>query len=137
MRGMGRLGKAILTSLLLVVICSGATACIGTPSPVTNHQTFTVGPGQANAVLVSVNAGDRLTGSFSISGGSGNDIGFSTKDPLGNITYQAGRVSTQWQFDLVCASTGSYQLVFDNGFSIVSNKAIDLTTTVVFRFRWF
>lgn len=100
------------------------------PPPITQQHSLTVAPGTAKVIFVSVNTGDRLTGSFTIEGGSGNDINFSVKDPLGNVVLSGGRVSNSWRFDFVCASTGSYQLNFDNGFSLVSNKAINLTTTV-------
>jgi len=100
------------------------------PPPITQQQSFTVAPSQAKTVFISVNAGDRLTGSFTIEGGSGNDVNFSVKDPSGNTVLSGGRVSKRWQFDLVCASSGSYQILFDNGFSVVSNKAINLTTTL-------
>jgi len=100
------------------------------PPPITQQQSFTVASGTAKVIFVSVNTGDRLTGSFTIEGGSGNDVNFSVKDPLGNVVLSGGRVSKSWRFDFVCASTGSYQLNFDNGFSVVSNKAVNLTTTV-------
>lgn len=100
------------------------------PPPITQQQSFTVAPNQAKTIFVSVNVGDRLTGSFTIEGGSGNDVNFSIKDPSGNTVSSGGRVSGSWQFDFVCASTGSYQILFDNGFSFFSNKAINLTTTI-------
>jgi hypothetical protein len=100
------------------------------PPPVTQQQSFTVAPNQAKTIFVSANTGDRLTGSFTIQGGSGNDVNFSIKDPVGNVALNGGRVSNMWQFDFVCPSTGSYQIVFDNRFSIISKKTIDLTTTI-------
>lgn len=100
------------------------------PPPITQQQSFTVGSGTAKVIFVSVNSGDRLTGSFTVEGGSGNDVNFSVKDPLGNVVLNGGRVSKNWRFDFVCASAGSYQLNFDNGFSVLSNKAVNLTTTI-------
>ena len=129
----------LLIAVLTLVGCSGsggggyqfqAPIKKAPPPPVTQQQSFTVAPNQAKTVFISVNAGDRLTGSFTIEGGSGNDVNFSVKDPSGNTMSSGGRVSNSWQFDFVCASTGSYQLSFDNSFSVISNKAINLTTTV-------
>lgn len=100
------------------------------PPPVTQQQSFIIAPNQAKTISVAVNVGDRLTGSFTIEGGSGNDVNFSMKDPQGNVVLNGGRVSNTWQFDFVCGSTGSYQIVFDNRFSIISKKAVTLTTTI-------
>jgi predicted small lipoprotein YifL len=140
MRDKLKLSRIVWVLLVMVMLtlagCGGGGIQIqspikkATPPPVTQQQAFTVAPNQIRTVYVSVSAGDRLTGSFTIQGGSGNDVDFSIKDPSGNTVSSGGRVSSSWQFDFVCSSTGSYQLLFDNGFSIVSNKAINLTTTV-------
>lgn len=111
------------------------------PPPLATKQvTLTVEPKDVARVSIPVNAGNMLTGAFSVQGGIGNDINFSVEDPQGNLITNKGRVFTQWwlqgkvstefRSDLVCASTGSYQLVFDNSFSTFSNKVINLTVTV-------
>ena len=142
MIGMQKVSKAIWILLAMtLLVLSGCNNDNGgfklqnpiinaPPPPTTQQQSFAVAPNQIKTVYISVNSGDRLAGSFSIQGGSGNDVNFSIKDPSGNTVSNGGKVSGNWQFDFTCASTGSYQLVFDNSFSIVSNKAINLTTTV-------
>jgi hypothetical protein len=128
---------SLLTVFLLtfLFISCGYGVTISTPPPtpkppVTKQAALTVAAGESSVYFISVNAGDRLTGTFTISGGSGNDVNFSVKDPTGNTVLTGGRVSRNWQFDFVCASTGSYQLLFDNSFSLVSNKAVNLNMTV-------
>jgi len=126
----------LILSLFTLLGCGGRGIQFQAPikpapaPPVTQKQAITVAPGVSKVIFVSVNASDRLTGTFTIQGGSGDDIDFSVKDPSGNVVLNGGRVSDRWQFDFVCASTGSYQISFSNSFSIVSNKAINLTTTV-------
>ena len=127
---------SFLLPILTVLILAGCSSGGGyqfqspikpaPPPPIVKQQSFTVAPNEAKAVPISVNSGDRLTGSFAIEGGRGNDVNFYVKDALGNLILDGGRVSNNWQFDFVCASSGSYQLNFDNGFSIISNKAINL-----------
>lgn len=130
---------AVLMALLLILALTLGVVGCGSGGgggyqpasiPITRSQTFTVAPNQIQSVFIPVNAGDRLTGSFSIQGGSGNDINFSVKDPLAHVILNQGRVSQNWQFDFVCSSTGSYEICFDNSFSTFSNKVVDLTTRV-------
>lgn len=128
---------ALIAAILAIAGCSGASGIElqspikkAPPPPITNQQALTISPDQAKTVFISASAGDRLAGSFSVQGGSGNDVNFLIKDPSGNTVVNGGRVSNNWQFDFVCASTGSFQIVFDNSFSVISNKAINLTTTL-------
>jgi hypothetical protein len=130
---------SIMAILLMLVGCGGsggggiqfqAPIKQTPPPPTTQQQSFTVAANQANTVFISANSGERLTGSFTIQGGSGNDVNFSVKDLSGNTVLNGGRVSNSCQFDFVCASTGSYQIQFSNTFSIMSSKAVNLTTVV-------
>ncbi|MBI4330610.1 MAG: protein kinase [Chloroflexi bacterium] len=129
------IGVAVGPKLLQGELSRQSTVTTPTPSPtpkppISKEAALTVSPGKSGAYFVSVDSGDRLTGTFTISGGSGNDISFLIKDPTGNTVLTVGRVSTNWQFDFVCLFTGSYQLVFDNSFSSVSNKAVNLNLKV-------
>ncbi|MBI4330611.1 MAG: emp24/gp25L/p24 family protein [Chloroflexi bacterium] len=130
-------GRVMLLLVLVMLVGCGYGVAVRTPTPpptpkppISKQAALTVSPSNNSTYSVAVNSGDRLTGTFTISGGSGNDINFLVKDPTGNTVLSGGRVSKNWQFDFVCLSTGSYQLVFDNSFSNVSNKAINLNLKV-------
>jgi hypothetical protein len=129
----------ILLFVVLLVLsgCSSSSSGDKLQNPVTNaspsdtyRQSFAVGANQLNTIRIPVSAGDRLAGSFTIQGSSGNDIIFTIKDPSSNTVSNGSQVTSNGQFDIVCASKGSYQLVFDNHISLASSKAIALTAMV-------
>jgi hypothetical protein len=124
----------ILLAVLLVLMLVGCSSGGGNqfqspikPAPLTEHKTFTVGPGIVKTITQLGNAGDRVAGYFTIEGGSGNDIDFSVQDLHKNVIRKESRVSNRGSFDFICTSTTGYLLIFDNGFSIFSNKIIKLT----------
>lgn len=94
---------------------------------------FTVEPGQYRYYPFTV--GDRATvaGRFRAQGGSGNDVEVYILDEDGFENYRNGhRVQTYYNSGRVTVGTinvtlgaGSYYLVFNNGFSTVSNKAVN------------
>ena len=108
-------------------------------------ETITVTPGVWKAYSVAIDLTKtpncRITGSFSASGGSGNDIEFlvfnesnykkwkyemeSTTGSPASIPalYRSGRV-TRDSFDISVSSTDTYYLVWSNHFSTFSNKAV-------------
>jgi hypothetical protein len=77
--------------------------------------------------LTNVNSGYKITGSFQVTGGSGNDIKFWITDPEGNTILNLGTVSKGTSFDFTASKSGIYILHFDNSFSLISSKVVSLT----------
>lgn len=92
-------------------------------------ETFTVSPHQEITRPIGLSNGDRVSGSISVVGGSGNDIDFYVTDPNGNIILRYDRV-TQTSFSFSASTTGTYTMRFDNSFSIFSTKSVTLDYTV-------
>jgi hypothetical protein len=108
-------------------------------------ETIIVKAGEWNAYFVTIDIAEtpncRITGSFSASGGSGNDIEFLVFNEsnykkweyeMQSITgspasipalHRSGRV-TSGSFDISVSHTDTYYLVWSNHFSIFSNKAV-------------
>ncbi len=76
-----------------------------------------------------LNKGDKVSGSITVSGGTGNDIDFYVTDPNGNAILRYDRV-TQTSFSFTASTTGTYTMHFDNSFSIFSSKSVTLDCTV-------
>ena len=125
-------GLCILLAIL-VVVSSCVSSTSSTPAPVTYSNTVAIAPGYLQTIPVSVTSSNRVQGSFTVQGGSGNDVNFSIKDPFGNQVLQAGVVSKSHSFAFVAATSGSYVLSFDNSFSMVSNKVVKYNFTVYWK----
>lgn len=118
--------------LLLSVFALSAVA----PVHASTVQNCTASPGGQCIVSVFLNSGDQVSGSISVSGGSGNDINFYVTDPSGAQVYAAGRVSGGGNtFAFSADTSGAYTLHFDNSFSILSSKSVavsyDVSSTLV------
>lgn len=92
-------------------------------------ETFTVPPLQEVTRSVGLSDGDRVSGSISVVGGSGNDVNFYVRDPNGNTVLSYDRV-TQTGFSFSASITGTYVMHFDNSFSLLSSKSVTLDYTV-------
>jgi hypothetical protein len=99
-------------------------------------QAFTVGPRQTYYVKFTIPENWRnavVVGSFSASGGDGNDVQVFITDEkgytniknghAGRVWYDSGKVTT----DSINTKLGSgtYYLVFSNSFSLITNKAVN------------
>lgn len=65
----------------------------------------------------------RVWGWFTATGGSGNDIIVKVVNPKGADVYNSGKVQSD-SFDLTVVSDGSYRVVWDNTFSMLSEKTV-------------
>ncbi len=92
-------------------------------------ETFTVPPFQQVVRTLSLREGDNVVGSFSVSGGSGNDINFYITDPSGLTILRLDRV-TYTSFSFSGGISGPYTMHFDNSFSWVSSKSVTLDYSV-------
>jgi hypothetical protein len=97
------------------------------PAHASSVQTCVAQPGSSCTLTFNLNNGDQVSGSVSISGGSGNDVNFYITDPAGAQIYNAGRVSGGTTFSFQASSSGAYILYFDNSFSLISSKTITVS----------
>jgi hypothetical protein len=92
-------------------------------------ETFTVPSLSQTVRTVNLSQGDSVSGSISVYGGSGNDIDFHVTDPNGNTILSYARV-TDTSFSFSASITGTYKMVFDNSFSLISSKSVTLDYSV-------
>ncbi len=91
-------------------------------------ETFTVPALREYYVSLGLSNGDRVSGSMTVVGGSGNDVDFYVTDPNGNRILSLARM-TQTGFSFSASTTGPYTMYFDNTFSN-SSKSVTLDYTV-------
>ena len=80
--------------------------------------------------IVNGQPGGTLEGTYSITGGTGNDVGVVLLGPNNAVIVNSGRVTRNGEFRLRLPR-GRYTLLFDNRFSNFSAKSVtpDLTVT--------
>lgn len=124
---------------LLLLVCLFSSGCVqalksikdaASPPKALTSSSFTVGPEPKYFQFQS--SGQRVFGHFKAEGGSGNDIKVFILDEDGfanwqnkhsaKMYYDSGKV-TAGKID-VRLKPGTYYLVFDNSFSVLTNKAI-------------
>lgn len=113
--------KIVLIPLILLSFC----LVVG----IARAENFTVPPLQEVTRSIGLSDGDKVSGSISVVGGSGNDINFYVTDPNGNTITRYDRV-TQTSFSFSASMTGTYVMHFDNSFSILSSKSVTLDYSV-------
>ena len=111
-----------LAILSIVILCSLVVSVYG-------QQTFTVPALSKTTQTLNLSAGDSVSGSLSVLGGSGNDINFQVTDPMGNTLVSYYRV-TGTSFSFSASMTGTYTMTFDNSFSLISSKSVTLNYSV-------
>ena len=142
--------KYVLLSIVLFFICTSLLFinCNNTPHTYTVNivnATITVYAGQYNHYQVDVTStmdNPRLIGSFTASGGSGNDIKVYVMDNTNYVNWSNGHSSTAYyssgqtttgSFNVSFTSSGTYYVVYDNSFSVVSDKQV--TTNVNLKYE--
>jgi len=92
-------------------------------------EVLTVPAGVKNTRTLYLDNGDKLSGSISVSGGSGNDINFQIQDPSGVIITSYSR-TTSTSFSFNADKAGTYTMIFDNSFSLITSKRVTLSTNI-------
>ncbi len=110
--------------VFFIIFCFIISTSVVYASQVENVQ---VNAGYTNTLTFNLDSGDRVTGSISITGGSGNDINFKITNPSGTTIADYGRVSQGRSFDFQADQSGAYKLILDNSFSLFSSKSIAVT----------
>lgn len=93
-------------------------------------QQCNVAAGSQCTLSFNLNSGDQVSGSISITGGSGNDVNFYVTNPTGGQIYNAGRASGGTSFSFTSDSSGAYILHFDNSFSILTSNQVTISYDV-------
>lgn len=119
--------KKFVLSFLLVAFLTTSIFGIAVAS---ETKTINVGAGYLGTLAFNLDSGQTLSGSISISGGSGNDVNFYATNPQGATILNSGRVSGGTSFSLTAESSGAYTLHFDNSFSIFSSKTVTVSYDV-------
>jgi hypothetical protein len=118
-----------VSTLLLTLLLFFAFA-LASPVNASTVQQCNVSAGSQCTLTFNLNNGDSVSGSISVTGGSGNDINFYITNPTGGQIYNAGRVSGGTSFSFTADSSGAYILHFDNSFSLLSSKQITVSYDV-------
>lgn len=95
-------------------------------------ETFTVPPAQEVVKTVWLNKGDKVSGSITVSGGTGYDIDFYVSDPNENTILRYER-ATQASFSFTASTTGTHEMHFNNSpraYSVFSSKSVTLGNTI-------
>lgn len=117
--------NARIALILLVAMLTFAL-----PAHAAQVQNCSVQPGAQCTITFNLNNGDQVSGSISVTGGSGNDVNFWITSPSGATIYNAGRISGGTTFSLSANQSGAYIVHFDNSFSLLSSKQVTLSYDV-------
>ena len=94
------------------------------------QQTFTVPPLSERTVKLNLNQGNSVSGTISVSGGTGTGVDFMVSDPNGKelLSYN---YTSYTNFAFSASITGTYVLSFDNSFcSCAGGKTVSLDYSV-------
>jgi hypothetical protein len=92
-------------------------------------ETLTVPPLEEITRSLNLREEDRVSGSISVIGGSGNDINFYVVDPDGIVVLQIERL-THKDFSFDAEKGGTYVLHFNNSFSVSVSKQVTLNYSI-------
>ena len=120
----------ILVGVILFSACSepsptSTPTLAPTPTPISRQVTFKVPAGQTYEVAIDVTAGAEITYRFT----ANLDVNFRIIDPYDNLLRQASRVESA-NGGIVARDEGRHRFIFDNTFSIVTSKTVDLNYQV-------
>ena len=114
----------LFVPLVFVILLVPMISCVRAGT-----ETFTVSPLSTVVRTVGLSEGDKVSGSITVSGGTGNDIDFYVTDPNGTTILHYDR-ATQTSFSFTASTTGTYTMHFDNRFSLLSSKSVTLDHTI-------
>lgn len=96
----------------------------------TEVETVNVSAGEIRTMTLNLRDGATVSGSFSVTGGSGDDIDFWVTDPSGNHIISERRITRGDDFSFRASDNGAYTIHFDNSFSLLSTKQVRLSYDV-------
>ena len=103
---------------------------LGSLTVFVHAQAFTVPPSSEQTVKVNLTQGDFVSGTVSVSGGTGTGVDFIVSDPNGKELLSYNYTSYK-SFSFSASITGTYILSFDNSFcSCAGGKTVTLNYSV-------
>lgn len=121
---------------LLLTGCAGQSTPAPAPVVVANvNSKMDIPGGLVQAIHLDMQEGQRIEGTVTVRAVSRADSGlldvtFLAKDPSGQVTMNAGKVTGTESFAFVAAKTGRYDLVLDNSHSLLTPKAVNIVAQV-------
>ena len=115
-------------SSIVLILCLVLSLLI-IPSVYAGSETFTVPQSIEVVRTVGLAEGEKVFGSITVTGGSGNDIDFYVTDPNGNTILRYDR-ATQTSFSFTASTTGIFTMHFNNWFSVFSSKSVRLDYSI-------
>jgi flagellar basal body-associated protein FliL len=122
--------RRVFSLVVLIILLIVISVVVISILPNSHVESFNVPAGYVETETVNLNNGWKFTGSVAISGGSGNDVNFWITNPQGATILNDGRVSQGTTFEFTAQQSGAYVMHFDNTFSIVSTKMVNLSWSV-------
>jgi hypothetical protein len=111
----------VVTSLILFASIVGVALA--------TTETLTVPPRDIITRSLNLREEDRVSGSISVIGGSGNDIDFYVVSPDDIVVLRIERL-THKDFSFEAEKGGTYVLHFDNSFSVLVSKQVTLNYSI-------
>ncbi len=96
-------------------------------------ETVDIPPGNMRNLEFELVAGENFVGSFTVSGGVGNDIKFWVSNPQGKQIILQQDITRGKSFSFTADQNGPYALFFDNSFEVEIAKKITLTYEITNR----
>ena len=116
-------GRKLILGITTVLLLTFIVSCVNA----TKVRTVQVEPLTKRMLIFDLDKGDKFSGSLAISGGANNDINFWITDPHGNTIVDLGRISQGTTFEFTTQESGAYTFHFDNTFSLISSKTVNLS----------
>ena len=118
------MNKPIFVLIVFFLLWGSLTALVHA------QQTFTIPPLSERTVKLNLNQGESVSGTVSVSGGTGTGVDFMVNDPNGKelLSYN---YTSYTSFAFSASITGTYVLSFDNSFcSCAGGKNVTLNYSV-------
>lgn len=109
-----------LFSLLLIAFALSSSLFL--QKSYSESDTIVIDPGQSRWYSIDLVKGAKFSGSFSVEGGSGDDVNFWVENPSGYQIIPERRVHLDYSFNFDADDGGTYRIYFDNSMSVFSNK---------------
>ena len=116
--------KILLWGISLLLITTLSVSCALVKS--TTTQNINIQAGQYTSIPVTLNSGDLIEGSFTVSGPTDLDIKFSVQNPTGTSVFGPTR-SRSGSFSYRAQTTGVHYLYLDNTYSLFTGKIVSLS----------
>ena len=116
-----RYALILLLTLVGFLSFSACSEPSPTPTPIERQVTFKVEARQIYEVAIDLKPGTEVTYSFT----ADLDVNFRVIDPYDNVLRQASRVESA-NGGFVARDEGRHRLIFDNTYSLVTAKTVDL-----------